>query len=75
MIPELTTLTDWAASLVVDFPMENIPFLKDESDWKTWGNTLISENTFAVNGAPGTGEYSNWKPWAADVYKVMLNSA
>jgi hypothetical protein len=75
MIPEFTTLTDWAASLVVDFPLDNIPFLKDESVWKEWGNTLIRENSFAENGAPGTGDYSSWKPWAVDIYKVMLNVA
>lgn len=72
MIPLNTDLSTWAASIVVDFPQDNIPILKD-MDWKKWGNFLIQESTFADNGAPGPLSYSDWEPWAMAVFYSMAN--
>ena len=73
MIPLNTTLSTWAASLIVDFPTDNIPILKDEKEWQKWGKLLIQETTFAENGAPGTSNFSEWKPWAQAVFNTMSN--
>lgn len=73
MIPNDATLSDWAASLIIDFPQDNVPVLRDEKEWKLWGNLLIEENSFAINGAPGTSEYTDWKSWAREVFYSMNN--
>jgi len=73
MIPRFTTLKQWAHSLVIDFPSDNIPILRNEEDWKGWGNMLIQENSFSSAGAPGTQNYSNWVEWAKDVFHTMAN--
>ena len=73
MIPIYADLKTWASSLIVDFPQDNIPLLIDESDWKRWGAFLTQETSFAINAAPTTRDYSNWKDWAINVYKVMNN--
>jgi hypothetical protein len=73
MIPTYATLPEWAASLIIDFPSDNVPVLSDENNWKIWGNLLIEENSFAINGAPGTQAYSEWMPWAQDLFYAMSN--
>lgn len=73
IIPINISLKLWADSLIIDFPDDNVPILRDESDWKSWGNFLVQENTFVNNGAPGTVAYSDWKQWAQDVFKTMAN--
>lgn len=73
MIPLHTNLSTWAASLVVDFPEDNIPLIKSEDGWKNWGNLLVQETTFANNGAPGTSAFNEWMPWAQAVFKTMAN--
>ncbi len=74
MKPLFSDVKDWAASLVIDFPNDNIPRLERNSDWKEWGNSLVGENSFSTSGAPGTHNYSSPRPWMIDVYKVMLNN-
>lgn len=73
MLPILTDVKTWAAALIIDFPDDNIPYLYDENEWKKWGNMLVQENTFANNGAPGTGRYDDWQKWAQAVFKAMAN--
>lgn len=73
-IPEFITLSKWAHALVVDFPTDNIPILVDESKWKEWGNSLIQENSFLRNAAPGTANYSDWLSWAKAVFYTMAGN-
>ena len=74
MIPDFTNLSTWASSLIIDFPYDNIPFLIDEENWKDWGNSLVQENSFSENNAPGTESYDNWKSWASTVFFTMANT-
>lgn len=73
MLPVLVDLKTWAASLIIDFPTDNIPILLDEKDWKRWGNLLILENTFSVNGAPETDQFNDWRTWAQYLFRQMAN--
>jgi hypothetical protein len=73
MIPRSTTLFHWAHSLIIDFPRDNVPILKNENDWKNWGNILVQENSFSRSGAPGTQRYGDWRSWAEDVFHSMVN--
>jgi hypothetical protein len=75
MQPTMVTLKQWVASLIVDFPTDNIPILLDEDKWKEWGNTLIQQSSFLINGAPSTNLYDDKFKWALDVFKCMSNFA
>lgn len=68
-------LEDWAASLIIDFPVDQIPILYQKGDWKEWGNQVILCDTFYQAGAPGTLDYIDWLSWAQDVYLAMLDYA
>ena len=72
IIPKNISLDNWAGNLVIDFPQDNIPLLKG-LDWKTWGNQLILEDSFAENGAPPTTQYNDWETWAQAVFLAMAN--
>lgn len=73
MLPVLVDLKTWAASLIIDFPTDNIPILSDEKKWKEWGNALVQETTFAENGAPETDQFNDWRTWAQFLFKQMAN--
>lgn len=72
IIPERVSLQFWAASLIQDFPLDNIPLLRGEN-WREWGDFLIQENSFASEGAPSTKLYKDWKTWADAIFKCMAN--
>ncbi len=74
ILPVGINLTNWAASLFIDFPESDIPILMDESDWQQWGNTLIQDEAFFRNNAPRADNYKDWQTWAMDVFFVMNNS-
>jgi len=68
-------LLTWAGTLFVDFPNDDIPVLIEESEWKSWGDDLIDCNSFALNDAPPTFRYEDWRIWAWEVYSTMANYA
>lgn len=72
MIPG-ADLQTWAASLVVDFPKDNIPLLYNVDEWQKWGNSVVQELSFSANGAPGTYNYGTWNEWAKAVFLTMAN--
>lgn len=74
MLPEFTNLKDWANSLKVDFPTDDIPYLDDENNWKDWGNVLIQATSFCQNDAPRPDNYSDPLSWAKDVFYSMNNN-
>lgn len=71
IIPDYSTLKQWAASLVEDFEEDNIPLLEDEDQWKEWGYLLMEVPAFIGKGAPSPQGYENWKSWAKGVYLVL----
>jgi hypothetical protein len=71
MQPINTTLQEWAQSLIVDFPYDNVPILLEDTEWKEWGNFLGAELTFADNAIPPTDTYTTWDTWANDVYLCL----
>lgn len=73
IIPKGISLLDWSASLLIDFPDNNIPILRDETKWKEWGNRIISETTVAAKGVPPTDSYQFWDEWAMVYYNIMNN--
>lgn len=74
ILPIETTLRNWADSLFIDFPNDDIPILITEDNWKEWGNQLIQADSFFDNNAPSTDVYNDWQQWANHVFYVMNNS-
>lgn len=75
MIPKHTTLANWAASLIIDFPDDDVPQLEDESKWREWGDSLVLSPTFAVNNSPDTKYFKDWEQWAQRVFDNLSNEA
>lgn len=73
MIPEYSDLETWAASLIIDFPTDNIPLLTSTDKWKEWGNSLSQCTSFIQNSSPTTQTYNDWKSWASGVFSCMNN--
>jgi hypothetical protein len=73
MIPKSASFKDWAQSLLIDFPRDNIPILKNEESWKEFGDALVQENSFSRAGAPGTAFYQDKWIWAMDLFRAMAN--
>lgn len=72
MNPDQSTLEDWASSLVIDFPTDDIPSVWS-GDWRSFGNALAQCDSFLKAGAPGTFSFNEWKPWAMAVFQTMVN--
>lgn len=73
VIPINVDIKDWWDSLAIDFPDDNIPILNDKNDWKTTGNFLVQENSFAIQGAPSTFAFDEFQAWAMEVFNTMNN--
>lgn len=74
ILPIGISLKDWSASLIVDFPTDNIPLLHSDADWKSWGDLLIQEQSFIEADAPGTTLFKEWRPWADAVFYALANN-
>lgn len=70
IIPIGIGLTDWAASLLIDYPDDNLPILYTEEEWKDWGDTVIGAPSFDRLNAPPPGLYDNWHDWAMALYQA-----
>lgn len=68
-----TSFSDFVASLVVDFPNDNIPIFTNENEWKKFGNFLIQENSFVKNGAPSPNGLKSRTEWQQAVFQSMSN--
>jgi hypothetical protein len=61
------------ASLVVDFPHDNISVFKNEEDWKLSASFLSQENSFSKNGAPTPYGFKNRIEWEQAVFQTMAS--
>ena len=73
VIPEHISFTNWAHSLLIDFPHEDINVYAEGTDWKEWGDMLAQCDIFTSAGAPGTEKYADWQSWAKAVFYCMAN--
>lgn len=74
IIPRDISILQFAHSLIVDFPDDDIPILEDEKDWKEWGDYLIQCDSFAKNGSPSTQGFDDQQSWMSAVFSTMANS-
>lgn len=70
ILPEFISLRDWADSLIIDFPNDNVPIIYNEEDWKRWGNSVVTGPSFQSLQAPNTDLYDNWQDWAFVLYRT-----
>jgi hypothetical protein len=79
IVPKHISLHNWAASLVIDFPDDDIPLLDDFDDnWQKWGAALVQCNSFGINNAPSPDLSLNkrkqdWHEWAMMIYLTMID--
>lgn len=71
IMPIMIPLLEWANSLLIDFPDDNLPILEKEEDWKEWGENLKLSDNFS--NIPTTYGYDNFNDWAYEVYYIMEN--
>lgn len=67
--PDMISLMDWAASLQIDFPNDDIPLLENENLWKEWGEELKMSDSF--QNIPTTYGYVNYRDWMNEVYYTI----
>lgn len=81
--PEYIDIKDWAANLIVDYPDEYLPILKDADKWEDWASIVAGTGVFARNDIPAPfsvtegekkQEFKDWQEWAKTVYNLMINS-
>lgn len=75
ILPQYVTLQNFANSLIIDFPKDNIVILRDDKDWKHFASFLTQSDSFANNGAPGPGLYEDPNQWAMALFKSMASFA
>lgn len=74
MIPTKDTPFNlFIGSLVVDFPIDNVPVSTNEDDWKLLGNSLVQEGSFSDNGAPSPAGFKSKTEWAQAVFYAMAS--
>jgi hypothetical protein len=73
IMPQYSTPKIWAASLIIDFPTDNVPILNNEKEWRLWGDILVQSNSFTTNGCPFPKSYSNFNDWSSAVYRTMVD--
>jgi hypothetical protein len=66
---------DWANSLLIDFPNDNIPILTSPRNWRNWGSQLVQSTSFSENNAPGPAFEKDFKTYAERLFYVMSNNA
>lgn len=60
---------DWAATLALDFPRDDVPRLDDPSAWRQWAERLLQSPSFF--NAPRPDAYRDWQGWAEAVCLVV----
>lgn len=69
--PSLSTLLEWAHSLLVDFPEQAPLILTDESDWKRWAAELTKTSYFSNSSIPNPNSFVEWRDWARQVFAIL----
>jgi hypothetical protein len=64
---------EFCSSLIIDFPKDNIPILKNDADWRNFGNMLVQENSFAINGAPSPNGFKDRTTWEQAIFQSMAS--
>lgn len=71
IIPVGVDLETWAASLLIDYPADNIPYLDREDQWRVWADFVVAGTSFTKASAPGPEWFDDWRAWAFAVYRAM----
>ncbi len=75
ILPKDVSLKNFAASLIIDYPNDNIPMLTDIKQWKKWGSMVVQESSFTNQGAPGPGLFKTPQAWTQGLFKAMSNNS
>ena len=67
------SLSDFMASLIIDFPNDNISVFKNDENWKLSACFLSQESSFAKNGVPTPYGFKNRTEWEQAVFQTMAS--
>lgn len=68
-----TTFREFVGSMIIDFPLENIPSESNEDNWKSWGSDLVQLPSFSKNGAPDPNGFEEKIDWYQAVFQSMAS--
>ena len=71
VIPDFISFDRWAASLLVDYPSDDIPLPPPETGWRPWARSVVSRPTFLKASAPQPDWFDGWLPWAQGVWRAL----
>jgi len=63
--------SEWANSLIVDYPSQNIIILRDEEKWQSWAAELTKSSIFSNSSIPNPHSFVEWRDWAKNVYAIL----
>lgn len=69
--PKRIPLQEWAHSLLVDYPEQNLPQLQSDNVWREWAAEVIKSPLFSNPSIPNPYAIDDWKEWAALVYGII----
>lgn len=73
VIPIGISFNNWAASLNVDFPTDDVPAPTPEEKWQDWADQLVACTTFSKANSPSALGYTSWQSWAQAVYNTVTS--
>lgn len=63
---------DWFDNLIIDYPYENLPILKDSENWQETASIIAATGEFSKRGCPSPDNYEEYEDWAKEVYAIMI---
>lgn len=63
--PRFHTFESWACLMVELYAEQQLEIPTKRTDWKQWGNGLLSIGFFSNEAVPNPDQFSNWYDWAA----------
>lgn len=63
--PRFHTFESWASLIVELYAEQQLEIPTAQTDWKQWGNGLLSIGFFSNEAVPVPEQFDNWYDWAA----------
>lgn len=63
--PRFHTFETWAALMVELYAEQQLEIPNENTDWRAWGNGLLSIGFFSNEAVPIPEQFDRWDDWAA----------
>jgi hypothetical protein len=71
IITPQTSFKTFVDDLLTYYGSAVIPYPVQETNWKAWGNSIISSGVLSSKGIPSTELFSNWQKWGIMFYETL----